>query len=233
MIWTALIMGLLGSLHCAGMCGPLILALPNHQSKLSDFIFSQLTYHTGRIFTYMLLGAITAGFAATLRFAGLQQWVSIVSGVTLLFLSLRLMMPSVFQQVKPLKSNLIMLLKQRMVLYFKKAGIFNRFVLGSLNGLLPCGLVYIALASANINSSFQESLLFMGLFGLGTIPALLLIGMTKRLNLFNSLKLAYKYYPYAVALLSILLILRGLNLGIPYISPAVDFTCGNMKCCHN
>ncbi len=230
-LWTALLMGLLGSLHCLGMCGPLMLAIPNPNNKFS-FISSQLIYHSGKTLTYVILGAITASFASTLRFAGMQQWVSIMSGVLLLVLSLHLIIPAHFKIHGLINSRLIAELKNKMALYLKRTGKLNRFVLGSLNGLLPCGLVYIALASANLHHSFIESISFMALFGLGTFPALFLVSLTKRLNLLKSLSFAYKCYPYAVVIMAVLLIMRGMNLGIPYISPEINVEQNTMNCCH-
>jgi hypothetical protein len=224
-------MGLLGSLHCVGICGPLIIAIPNPINKFS-FITSQLIYHSGKSFTYVLLGAITATFASSLRLAGLQQWISIISGVLLLMLSLHLIIPSYFRINFLKNSSFIIDLKNKMTIYLKKTGMLNRFVLGALNGMLPCGLVYIALASANLHHTFTESISYMALFGLGTFPALFLVSLTKHLNLFKTLTYVYKYYPYAIVFMALILIVRGMNLGIPYISPEINIEENTLNCCH-
>jgi sulfite exporter TauE/SafE len=233
MIWAALIMGLLGSLHCVGMCGPLMLALPEQTARPSGFISSQLIYHSGRITTYMILGVIAATFASTFRIAGLQQWASIISGVILLLLSIHLILPANIRMNIPLNGHYITQLKTNISIYLKKTGLLNRYLLGSLNGLLPCGLVYIALASANIHRTFSESILFMAWFGLGTLPALFIVSLTKRLSLFKSISVLYRWYPYAIVFMSLLLILRGMNLGIPYISPEIDAVTCKVNCCHH
>lgn len=233
MIWAAFIMGLLGSLHCVGMCGPLMLALPESGTGRSRFVSSQVLYHSGRITTYVLLGIAAAAFASTFRTAGFQQAVSIVSGVILLILSLHLLLPAHIKIKSPFNGTLITRLKTQMSLYLKKNGLLNRYILGALNGLLPCGLVYIALASANIHRSFTESTLFMAWFGLGTIPSLFLVSMSKRLSLFKSMTFLYRLYPYAVVLMSVLLILRGMNLGIPYLSPEIDANNCTVNCCRH
>jgi len=96
------------------------------------------------------------------------------------------------------------------------------FMVGLLNGLLPCGLVYIAVAGALATGSVLEGVLYMFLFGLGTAPLLLataLIGNLSTAKIRNQLS---KAIPYVVVVVGVLFILRGANLGIPYISPSAE-----------
>ena len=84
MSWAAFILGLAGSLHCAGMCGPLALALPHPGRGMAGFVGGRLLYQLGRLATYMALGAASGALGHSLSMAGVQRWVSLVAGVPIL-----------------------------------------------------------------------------------------------------------------------------------------------------
>ena len=223
-IWTAFILGLVGSLHCAGMCGPLALALPGAAASTARFALGRVAYNLGRIVTYCALGTVFGLFGKTLLLAGVQRWVSISLGVVLiigLFTSRKLALwKPVTMLVNQLKARMSGLLRQR--------SLMSVGALGLLNGLLPCGLVYVSAAGATATGNILNGALYMAAFGAGTLPMMLAIGLGGKLvPLSFRLKLRGAI-PVSVFLLGALLILRGMSLGIPYVSP--DLAAGT--CCH-
>ena len=223
---TAFLLGLVGSLHCAGMCGPLALALPAVGDTTPAYVLGRVAYNAGRIITYCLLGIVFGLAGWTFLLAGLQRWVSIALGVALLlglFASRRLALarPVTFA-VNQLKARMSVLLRRRSL-----AGLG---VLGLLNGLLPCGLVYVACAGAAASGSVLAGASYMTAFGVGTVPMMLAISLSGNL-VPTSLRLKLvKTIPVCVFLLASLLILPGMSLGIPYLSP--DMSGSGPSCCH-
>ena len=214
---VAFILGLLGSLHCAAMCGPLMLALPGRAAGAGRFITGRIIYQLGRVLTYGLLGIVAGLVGKSLFLVGVQRWLSIALGVAVLvgFLvskKVALAVPVV---------RLVTLLKTAMSAQLRRRDFSSLALLGMLNGLLPCGLVYVALAGAVARGGLWEAVVFMAVFGLGTLPMLLAISLSG--NLFPvSLRLKLRAaIPAGVCVLGLLLILRGLALGIPYVSPAL------------
>src|SRR5205085_2909065 len=138
-VWTALLLGLVGSLHCAGMCGPLSLAVPANCQSFAGFARSRLAYNLGRIITYCLLGLLFGLLGRTLVLAGVQRWVCLALGLVLLAGLLsswtRSLRSPVISVIETLKSGMSGLLRRR--------GFGSLLLLGCLNGFLPCGLVYV------------------------------------------------------------------------------------------
>jgi sulfite exporter TauE/SafE len=224
-LWTAFMLGMVGSLHCAGMCGPLALALPPAGNTTASYFFGRVAYNLGRILTYCALGLVVGLIGKSLLLAGLQRWVSIALGVLLiagLLGSRRLALwKPVTLLVDRLKAAMGSLLRQRSFLALT--------VLGLLNGLLPCGLVYVAAAGATVAGGVLESAQYMAAFGVGTVPMMLGISLSGNLVPISLRLKLRKAIPVAVFLLAALLILRGMSLGIPYISP--NLSAGG-ACCH-
>lgn len=222
---TGLVLGLLGSLHCAGMCGPLALAMPGSGRLTCGFVIGRLAYNLGRITTYCLLGVLFGLLGRTLVLAGIQRWVSIALGTILLvglFSSRRL-------ALRGPVSALVNGLKARMGYLLANRSFSSLLLLGSLNGLLPCGLVYVACAGAVASGGLDSGIGYMAGFGLGTVPMMLGIGMSGRLIPVQLRLQLRKAIPVSVFVLASLLILRGLGLGIPYVSPNLT---GASPCCH-
>jgi uncharacterized protein len=225
-LWTAFILGLAGSLHCAGMCGPLALALPPSGNTAAGFVLGRLAYNFGRLATYGALGLVFGLVGQTLLVAGVQRWVSIALGVALLaglLVSRRLSdwLP-LARWVAGLKSRMSALLRRRSALALA--------MLGLLNGLLPCGLVYVACAGATATGHLGAGAAYMAVFGVGTVPMMLGIGLSRKLVPAAVRLRLHRLVPVSVALLAALLILRGMSLGIPYVSP--DLSAGSPACCH-
>lgn len=221
----AIALGLLGSLHCAAMCGPLMLALPVADGRPGFFLAGRIAYQGGRVFTYCALG-VAAGLAGrTVSLAGAQRWLSIALGVLILsgFFASRKISASA-SVVK-----LVGRLKIAMAAQLRSRTFRSLILLGALNGLLPCGLVYVALAGALAQPQLFSSVAFMALFGLGTMPTMLAIGLSGRVFPVGWRMKLRAAIPVGVCLLAALLILRGLGLGIPYLSPAL--VNGAATCC--
>jgi sulfite exporter TauE/SafE len=224
-IYTALILGLVGSLHCAGMCGPLALAVPVTGNTGMGFITGRLAYNLGRIVTYCLLGLLFGLAGRTLVLAGIQRWASIALGLLLL---IGLFSSRHLALWKPIIA-LVEQLKFRMSYQLRRRSLLSLVLLGLFNGLLPCGLVYVACAGATATGSWLAGVEYMAGFGLGTVPMMLGIGLSGRLIPFALRLQLRKAIPISVFVLACLLILRGLGLGIPYVSP--DLAANHASCC--
>lgn len=222
--WTALLLGLVGSVHCAAMCGPLALALPVTGSNDVSFFAGRIAYNLGRMATYCLMGIVFGCIGQTLFFAGAQRWMSI--GLGLLVLAGLLLSPklALWQPVTLLVNRL----KAGMSRQLQRRSIASLGLLGLLNGLLPCGLVYVACAGAAATGGVLAGTGYMVLFGAGTVPMMLAIGLSGRLVPLSMRLLLRRAIPVSVFLVAALLILRGMSLGIPYLSP--DLAAGS--CCH-
>ncbi|MBK6612260.1 MAG: sulfite exporter TauE/SafE family protein [Sphingobacteriales bacterium] len=218
-IGSALLLGFMGSFHCLGMCGPLVINLPLPASN-SQRILAVLVYHSGRTLAYALMGAAVGLLGHQIAIAGYQQILSVVIGVLLLatLIATRfkyaLHMPKFFDGISAkIVANMSHLLATKRWQTLP--------ILGFLNGLLPCGLVYIGIAGAIVAGSALNGALFMAAFGFGTMPALIslsLIGSSLKSNFKAKLR---SFMPVALGLMAIILIFRGLNLGIPYLSPKI------------
>jgi len=229
-LWTALILGLAGSLHCAGMCGPLALALPMTGNNTAAFALGRAAYNLGRITTYILLGALFGLIGVTFALAGLQRWVSLAAGVVILATFLTSSRIALNTPV----TNAVTWLKSQLAKMLQRRTFGSLLLLGLLNGALPCGLVYVACAGAVATGRFLSGIEYMLVFGLGTIPIMLGIGLAgKKLQVAVRLRFQ-KVIPVCRVALAALLILRGLSLGIPYLSPDLSHDSNHGPChaCH-
>jgi sulfite exporter TauE/SafE len=224
--WSALLLGLAGSLHCAGMCGPLALALPAGAGSIPGFAAGRVAYNLGRIVTYCLLGFVFGLVGRTLFLAGVQRWVSVGLGLGLLAGLASSRRVALSRPVVLLVGQL----KSRMSVRLRQQSLVSLGILGLFNGFLPCGFVYVACAGATATGGLLAGTQYMAAFGLGTIPMMLGISLSGRVvPLWLRLQLR-KVVPISVLLVATLLILRGLSLGIPYLSP--DLSAGDPSCCH-
>jgi len=232
MLWSALILGLLGSFHCVGMCGPIAFMLPVDRSNSFKKVSQVFMYHFGRLFAYSLIGLFFGLVGKSLYIFGIQQQLSIVIGV---FMIVVILLPyktfSTYNFSKPLY-KVISKVKSSLGKALKKKTADTFLTIGFLNGFLPCGLVYMAVfGSMATGSAFQGSM-YMLLFGIGTIPLMTTaIYLGKFLNAKIKQRIQ-KAIPVFVVIIGILFILRGLGLGIPYISPApvVEMTSSAIDC---
>ena len=227
-ILAAAVIGLMGSLHCMGMCGPIAFML--HSRVPGSAWAHTVLYNTGRITTYALLGAIAAAIGQRIAMAGLQQVLSIVSGL-LILLILLLNAGRKVKWVNVIYEPVATFIRRSMSRILPKPTVPGFYLAGMVNGLLPCGLVYLALAAALNTPGIAEGAVFMAVFGLGTFPAMIFAGMAGRfMNLQRRLKLR-RLLPWFTAAVAVLLIVRGLDLGIPYVSPHTSTQGQVMDCC--
>ena len=234
-LWTAFIVGLVGSAHCAGMCGPIALALPLRSENWFTRVSGGLVYNSGRIITYMILGAIFGLLGKGLHMAGFQLWASIVIGILMIVM---VVVPMIFRKL-PSMNNVFEGYSARLMSgfrnLFRKGDTKSLFGIGLLNGILPCGLVYVAVAGAINTGDVVSAMFYMALFGAGTIPVMLAVSMAGTMISLKLRVFVNKLSPYVIVLLGILFILRGLSLGIPYISPKAEALTPVMekahKCC--
>ncbi len=215
---AACAMGMLGSFHCVGMCGPLALSLPLKNDSAATKFFGAMLYNAGRIVTYAAFGLVFGLIGQSVALFGYQQWLSVILGISILVF---LLLPKKITAVKNKNSILEFFEKLRQALgqlFFKKTR-YSLFAIGLLNGLLPCGLVYMAAAGAVATGDLLSSVLFMAFFGLGTLPVMWSIAFFGNYVSMGIRQRIRKLYPYMMMLMACLLILRGMGLGIPYVSP--------------
>lgn len=219
---SALLLGLMGSFHCLGMCGPIVLALPLHGNNVRQKIWGGLLYNIGRTVTYGAMGAVFGLLGQGLQLIGFQQVVSVIMGAVMI---ISVMFPALFKNQYDLQKSSFRLtarLKKSIAQLFSVRSFQSLFFIGLLNGLLPCGLVYIAIAGSIATGSVVAGIWYMVLFGLGTIPMLLALGVAGNLVGTRVRQRINRLIPILVVLVGIFFILRGLNLNIKYLSPTKD-----------
>ena len=232
MFLTALIFGLLGSFHCVGMCGPIAFMLPINRKNKTKGFFQILSYHLGRLFTYSLLGLLFGFLGKSFYFFGFQQQLSIFVGVSMILV---ILFPKVFSKINFSKSinKIIFKVKNALGKELKKKGNDTFFTIGFLNGFLPCGLVYMAVFGAIATTSILAGSLYMFVFGLGTIPLMTAVVYLGNFTKGNFRRSIQKAIPIVVVFIGVLFVLRGLGLGIPYVSPLpINEVTSTLEGCH-
>jgi sulfite exporter TauE/SafE len=234
-VWTGFILGLFGSFHCVGMCGAIALSVPMDLTTRLSLLRDALLYNIGRILTYTLLGLLAGYFGRAFFSSGYQQWLSVELGVLMLILyftpkkitdkvARSLGLEAYTSQIRRGFSALL-----------NRPGAISMLSIGLLNGLLPCGFVYMAIAGSILQSTPLEGAQFMSMFGLGTAPMMLATGISQvfvTIRIRNKIK---QLKPYLMVIVAVLFILRGLSLGIPYLSPSMpdpqypDVYCGEQS----
>lgn len=219
MLLTAIIFGLLGSFHCIGMCGPIAFMLPVDRTNQTKRVIQISVYHLGRMFTYGILGALFGFLGKGFYLFGFQQYVSIIIGVIMI---LMIVLPkktiNTFSITKPIY-KLLSGVKNRLGKELKKKRTDTFFTIGFLNGFLPCGLVYMAIFASIATGNVVDGSLYMILFGLGTIPLMTAFVYLGNFTTGLVRKRIQQFIPVAVVVIGVLFILRGMGLGIPYVSP--------------
>jgi sulfite exporter TauE/SafE len=229
-IIMAFLMGLTGSLHCAGMCGPIIWIMPFANTESYKKWTGIFLYHIGRISIYALLGLLLFSFKELFR-PHIQQYISIILGSMLLIVGVASFIPG-----SKMKFTLpwATLVQSSLSKFINRPGMSGLFISGALNGLLPCGLVYMALTLSVTAPSATHALALMYAFGIGTMPMLIALTILKgRLQLAKNWNMRH-IVPGVMLVFGMLFLLRGMNLGIPYLSPAIKVEQNEVKasCCH-
>jgi len=238
----AFILGVISNLHCLGMCGPIALAIPLNRSSKSEMLFGILQYHIGRVLVYGILGYLVGYIGMGIKLFGVLQAISIIAGIGIIIYAWRKHLSFIKIPLNvPLSLSkghfvTMSLLSQSMGKIMHSESPLKLFLLGALNGLLPCGMVYTALITAVVLGTPLLSATSMLAFGLGTLPGLVAFSLFAQ-QLGNPMRSKInRYLPYLITVLGLLIVLRGMNLNIPYISPKVSFSEEKkevvMDCCH-
>jgi hypothetical protein len=232
MLLSALILGLLGSFHCIGMCGPIAFMLPVDRSNSVKKVSQIAIYHFGRLLAYSIIGLIFGLIGKSLYIFGYQQQLSIIIGVLMILV---VVVPqkqiNKYNFSKPIY-RLISKVKSALGTALKKKTMDTFLTIGFLNGFLPCGLVYMALFAAMAAGNAASGGLYMAVFGIGTIPLMTTAIYFSQFLKGKTRQRIQKAIPVFVILIGALFILRGLGLGIPYLSPApiYDIVSNEINC---
>lgn len=240
---AGLILGITSNLHCIGMCGPIAMAIPVNRKSNWSILSGILQYNFGRILTYAALGAIVGSIGVTVETFGFLQWLSIIAGVFMILFAWRKWISMKLETKLPM-FGVQSLISKGLGKVITSGSPFKLSLLGMLNGLLPCGMVYVALMNALLAGNMLSSANAMIAFGIGTLPSMIAVGFAaNRINA-NVRQKLNKAVPYLLTVVGVLIILRGMNLDIPFISPKVTVTKTEVKgemnaapkvemsCCH-
>lgn len=220
MLYSAIIFGLISSFHCVGMCGPIAMMLPVDRNNQAKKVIQIITYHLGKLIAYGSLGLIFGLLGKTFYLAGMQQQLSIFVGILMIVVAL--VPEKVFAKYnfsKPVY-KVITKVKSSLGQQFKKKSYKSLFTIGLLNGFLPCGMVYVAIFGATAMQSVSLGILYMILFGIGTIPMLTAVVYISNILSFSLRGKIQKTIPIVAVVIGMLFIIRGLGLDIPYLSPS-------------
>ncbi|WP_229206940.1 sulfite exporter TauE/SafE family protein [Dyadobacter crusticola] len=213
--YLALTMGFMSSFHCIGMCGPIALALPVQSGNNWRQITALIVYNAGRILTYAALGAVIGLFGTPLAFLGYLQYLSVFAGALMLAYIIWPKRLNTIMHVPLFWQKWVGRIRSNMSKVIRNNHLKGRLVLGLLNGLLPCGLVYLALISSVATGSFTGGAMYMLLFGLGTFPAMMLVGIFRNRISSAVRSRLHQVTPIMIAIAGIWLIARGLTIHYP------------------
>ena len=214
MLFSAFLLGFLGSLHCVGMCGPIALALPKAAHGWGAAV-GALLYNLGRILTYLLLGLIIGVFGRGLFLAGVQSWFSVLIGGLLILVALLSLNVESYIKRFPAVQVLQNWVSRSMAKLLSREGLSTHFLIGALNGLLPCGLVFVAIAGAVLSDSWIQSALYMGGFGAGTLPLMLGTALAGQFISLNWRQRLRRLSPILLGLFGLYFMARGINFHLP------------------
>lgn len=222
LILSALALGFASGFHCIGMCGPIALSLGLTKKQAANYYLQNLTYQFGRIVTYSLLGALLGILGQGFEMAGFQKYLTIGAGILLIIMAVFSFGGKDFASKIPFLSKFLFKVKMNLGKFMQKADYKSRFSTGILNGFFPCGMVYMALTASLAAGGIWQGATFMALFGLGTLPFMFFVVLLGNLMTTAFRIKILKFVPVMMLVLGGLFILRGLELGIPYISPKGD-----------
>ena len=215
---SALVLGGISSFHCVGMCGVFAFSIPTHDMADGKKVLAILLYNFGRITTYTGFGVIFGLLGRQISLAGFQQRFSIIAGIIILMIVIQSFLKKPVFHL-PGYQKIALMISKLISKFIGKPSLGSIFLLGSANGLLPCGLVYMAITGALAAGTITSAAGFMAAYGLGTLPAMFLLsyfGFLIKISTRNTIK---KAVPFFVATMAVFLILRGMGLNIPYVSP--------------
>lgn len=210
--FSAIALGFLGSFHCAGMCGPLVFMLPAHTNVSNALWIGRAVYNAGRIFTYSLLGLLFGLFGLSMTMQGMQRELSVFTGATIIVVILLTSGKKVRLKAYAMANSYASPLRRGLKKLFSYKSYPAMFGIGVLNGLLPCGFVYLAIAGAASTGSVKGAMAYMALFGMGTFPMMMMLSMAAS-YLGARFRKLYRYAsPVVSVLLALFLIYRGTDM---------------------
>ncbi|SDE58779.1 sulfite exporter TauE/SafE family protein [Riemerella columbipharyngis] len=219
LILSAITLGFTSGFHCLGMCGPIAMSMGISKKQSSNFYLQNFIYQLGRITTYTLLGLVFGIVGEGFQLAGLQQTLTVFAGIILILMSVTSFRGTDFATKIPFLSKLLFQVKIKLGTLLSQTGYSSRFLTGVLNGLLPCGMVYMALTASLAAGDMWKSTTFMALFGLGTFPFMFVAVAFGNILTVVVRTQILKFVPVLMLILGGLFVLRGLDIGIPYVSP--------------
>lgn len=227
---SAFVLGIMSSLHCLGMCGPLVIGILPPATSVYTRFGLLLLYHGGRLMIYGILGLLVGSVAQQINLPHAQQYLSVILGsLMLLWVLIKYLKPVALSQPQWISG----FFQQVFSRFYRLNGPKKYLMMGALNGLLPCGMVYIALTASATGASMGSAFLYMITFGAGTLPMLFTVS-----GIGAVVKAKYKLWlnraqPVFLLLFAGILIVRGLNLGIPYLSPEITHNeqHAELECC--
>jgi sulfite exporter TauE/SafE len=215
--FSAFLIGLAGSVHCVGMCGPLALAIPGaSKDKGFTFFLRTIAYQISRISGYGVLGLIVGFFSQGMQFTGVQPYFSLLSGILLLFLGFFGIIPEVNAFSKyPIIQHFQVKINRIIGTVMTNEHFSTPFVLGFLNAMLPCGMIYIALGTGLSSGNMSEAALYLISFGLGTLPLMFMVSLSGQLLSLQMRRSWQKTIPIIFMISGIILIYKGMNIDLP------------------
>ncbi|MEO1022440.1 MAG: sulfite exporter TauE/SafE family protein [Bacteroidota bacterium] len=227
-LWTAFLLGFLGSFHCVGMCGPIAMSIPRTSSNTRVLISHALLYNGGRVLTYTMLGLIFGLIGRQISLIGYQSLLSILLGSAVV---LSVLFPAIAKRVHALRFYEVYLnaINRRFKTMLETETRFSLIGLGLLNGMLPCAFVYTGLAAAVLTHSVSHSAGYMAFFGLGTVPAMLFMYLAPTMFSLEARTKIRKAIPVMATVFGVVLIIRGVALSeltaYPGLASGIDAFC--------
>jgi len=223
--FAPLLIGFVGSLHCLGMCGPLVMAYSLHvghgenegaagiQALWKKGISHHLAFHSGRILTYGFLGALAAGLAHVTGlnqlFAGLRSSITLAGGILMVLFGLLLLRVIPFSLLSLPSFSPASWMGKVFSRLLGSRTVASKVLLGVATGFLPCMLSWALVVKAATTQNLLSGFLTMASFGIGTVPALFLTGLSAS---FLSLKVRFfgeRVAAVSVMVMGFILILKG------------------------
>jgi sulfite exporter TauE/SafE len=206
------------------MCGPIAMSVPINRKSEFTILTSSFFYHTGRIITYSLLGILVGSIGFGINLVGILQSLSIIAGIGIILYAWRYQLlgqysDTIFKTVLPYNIN-----SRLMGKVVKNKSPFKPLFLGILNGILPCGMVYTALITSLLTGNAVSGSISMLFFGLGTYPTMIVLMYLTQKTATRFRSKINRFLPIILSIVGLLIVVRGLNLNIPYLSPQATFS---------
>ncbi len=217
---SAMLLGLVSSLHCIAMCGPIAMMLRVDHHHPEKKAIQIMAYHLGRISSYSLLGLLFGLLGRGLYLAGIQQRLSIIAGIIMILIAV---LPERIFSKYNLSGPVFRIVaktKTLMGLHLGNPSFSSLYMVGILNGLLPCAMVYAALFGALATQQVLYGTVYMALFGIGTVPLMSMVIYVQKWATLRVRNKIRKVIPYTMVVIGVLFILRGLSLNIAHVSPS-------------